>query len=190
MIRILAGSIAGGIVMFVVSFLFWATPLAGIGYAHVDDQRSAAVQTALAQNLPATGRYVVPDTRSAAGTILYGRGPVATIDYNSHGFATNDGGALLGGLIQDMVVVLLFGLALVPILSRVTDFASRARVVIGIAAAAAVMIQLADPIYAHGSWRFALYALIADIAMLAAGALVLTRWFLPYATDRERTIRR
>lgn len=179
MFRILIGSIAGGIAMFVVGFVFWATPLNRIGYARAGETQSAAVQTALAQNLTATGRYIVPDVSTPGGTILYGRGPVATIDYNTAGFATSDSGVLIGGLVQEIVVVLLIGLALMPVLARVPDFASRARVIVGVSAAAAVMIQLSDPIFSHASWRFAIYALFADIAMLAAGGLVLARWFLP-----------
>lgn len=185
MVRVLIGSIAGGVAMFVVGFIFWATPLMNIGYSHAGEQQSATVQTALAQNLPHTGRYIVPDPGTAGGTVLYGRGPVATIDYNIAGFSTAGTEPIIGGLIQEIVVVLMFGLALLPICGRVADFPSRARVVVGISAASAVMIQLADPIFNHADWRFALYALVADMAMLAAGGLVLARWFLPRAEQRQ-----
>jgi hypothetical protein len=184
MIRIVIGSVVGGAVMFVVGFIFWATPLAALGYSHAGEAQSAAVQTALAQNLSHTGRYIVPDVTTQGGTVLYGRGPVATVDYNSKGYATTDNGSLIGGLVQEIVVVLMFGLALLPICARVPDFESRARVVVGISAAAAVMIALSDPIFEHADWRFAIYAVVADIAMLAAGGLVLARWFLPHAGAR------
>lgn len=188
MIRILIGSIVGGIAMFVVGFIFWATPLSRIGYSGAEtEQQSAAVQTALAQNLPHTGRYIIPDPGTPGGTVLYGRGPVATVDYNTAGFSTSSSSSVIGGLVQEIVVVLLFGLALLPILGRVPDFTSRARVVVGVSAAAAVMIQLSDPIFNHGAWRFAIYALMADIAMLAAGGLVLARWFLPVPAVRADT---
>lgn len=181
MIRIVIGSVAGAIAMFVVGFIFWATPLAAIGYSHASEVQSTAVQTALAQQLgQESGRYTVPDVSTQSGTVLYGRGPIATIDYNSKGYATTDNGSLIGGFAQEFVVVLMFGLALWPILTRVSDFPSRARVVVGIAAAAAVMITLSDPIFDHADWRFAIYNLVACIAMLAAGGLVLARWFLPY----------
>lgn len=187
MFRIVIGSVAGGIAMFVVGFVLWATPLARIGYSSVPEQQSAAVQTVLAQNLPATGKYVVPNPSSASGTVLYGRGPVATVNFNTRGFSANGGGgSLIGGLIQSIVVTLMFGLALWPILGRVTDFASRARVVVGIAAAAVVLVEIAEPIYSHGAWRFAIYATIADILMLAAGGLVLARWFLPSGAGTVR----
>ena len=186
MIRILIGSVVGGIAMFVVGFVFWATPLAALGYSHADEQKSAAIQTALAQNLTGTGHYIVPDVTTQGGTVLYGRGPVATVDFNAAGFPTTDNAALIGGLVQEIVVVLMFGLALLPICARVQDFESRARVVVGISAAAALMIALSDPIINHADWRFAIYNLVADIAMLAAGGLVLARWFLPHAGERVR----
>ena len=185
MIRIVIGSIAGAIAMFITGFVFWATPLAAIGYSHAGEQQSAAVQTVLAQNLgTGTGHYIVPDVSTPGGTVLYGRGPIATVDYNSRGYPTTDNSALIGGLVQEFVVVLLFGLALWPILSRVPDFVSRARVVVGISAAASVMFTLSDPIFNHADWRFAIYNLVACIAMLSAGGLVLARWFLPYAGAR------
>lgn len=184
MIRIIVGSVAGAIAMFVAGFILYATPLANIGLSHAGEQQSAAVQTAIAQNLTSTGRYIVPDPGTPGGTILFGRGPVATVDVNTHGFSTSGTGPVIGGLIQEFVVVLMFGLALAPILSRVADFPSRARVVVGISAAAAMMIELSNPIFNHTGWRFAIYATVADILMLAAGGLVLARWFLPHAGER------
>jgi hypothetical protein len=182
MIRIVLGSIVGGAVMFVVGFIFWATPLSRLAYGHAEEAQSAAVQLALAQNLPHTGRFIVPDPGTAQGTVLYGRGPVATVDYNTAGAsASNSGSMLIGGYVQEVVVVLLLGLALWPILGRVPDFASRARVAVGVSAAATVMIELANPIFNHGPWGFAIYATIADLCMLTAAALVLARWFLPAA---------
>jgi hypothetical protein len=62
---------------------------------------------------------------------------------------------------------------------RVTDFPSRAKLAIGLTAAATLMIVTADPIWMHADWRYAIYALIADLAMLATSSLVITRWFLP-----------
>lgn len=188
MFRIVLGSIVGGAVMFVVGFIFWATPLSRLAYGHVEEGQSAAVQIALSQNLPHTGRFIVPDPGTAQGTVLYGRGPVATIDYNTAGAsASGSGTMLIGGFVQEIVVVLMIGLALWPILARVPDFESRARVAVGVSAAAAVMIELSNPIFNHGPWSFAIYAVIADICMLSAASLVLARWFLPGAASRVAT---
>lgn len=179
MIRTVIGGLIGGVVMFVVGFIFWASPLQKIAYSSATEQQSAAVQQALASNLPHTGRYVVPDPNTAGGTVLYGRGPIAIVDYNSAGFSTSDPSSVIGGLIHEVVVALMIAFSLYAVAGRVTDFDSRARLVIGFSAAAAVMIALSDPIFNHTGWRFAIYALVADVAMLVAPGLVIARWFLP-----------
>lgn len=179
MIRVLIGSVVGGIAMFVVGFIFWATPLNKIGLSTANEQQSAAVQLALAQNLPHTGRYIVPNPETPGGAVLYGKGPVASVDFNSAGYSTADASAMIGGLVQEIIVSLLIGLSLYVVAGRVTDFASRVRLVVGLSAAAVVMITTSDPIWMHGDWRYGLYALIADLAMLCASGLVIARWFLP-----------
>ncbi len=179
MVRIVVGSIAGGVAMFIVGFLFWATPLQYIGYSTASDAQNAAVQLSLAQNLPHTGRYVVPNMNSKDGANGYSKGPIATVDYNVGGFAGADPASMIGGFVQEVIVSLMIGLSLFAVAGRVTDFASRAKLAIGLSAAATVMIVISDPIWTHGDWRFAIYALIADLAMLSASSLVMTRWFLP-----------
>ncbi len=179
MVRVLIGSLVGAVAMFVVGFIFWATPLQRIGYSTASDAQNAAVQLSLAQNLPHTGRYVVPNPTTQAGGNGYTKGPIASIDYNSAGFSTADPASMIGGFVQELIVSLMIGLSLYVIAGRVPDVVSRVRVGFGLTAAATVMIVTADPIWMHGDWRYALYALIADLAMLAAATLVIVRWFLP-----------
>ena len=89
-IRAVIGGLVGAVAMFAVGIFFWATPLNHLAYANATEQQGAAVQLVLAQNLPHTGRYQVPDISTAGGTALYGRGPIATIDYNTKGFSPSD----------------------------------------------------------------------------------------------------
>lgn len=179
MIKVLLGGLVGGVVMFLVGFIVWASPLNHIAFSGLDATQSANVQQILASNLPHTGYYIFPDPGTAGGTILYGKGPVGMINYNSGGFSTQGGPWMLGGFIHECVVSLLIGLTLFGVAGRVTDFASRARLVIGFSAAACVMITLSDPIWMHGDWRFGIYALFADAAMLIVPGLVIARWFVP-----------
>jgi uncharacterized membrane protein len=183
MLKVLIGSLVGGLAMFITGFIFWATPLQYFGYSAASDAQNAAVQLSLAQNMPHSGRYVVPNPMSQAGANGYTKGPIASVDYNMRGFAPGDPASMIGGLAQEIVVSLMIALSLFAIAGRVTDFASRLRVAIGINAAATVMIVLGDPIWMHGDWRYAIYALVADVAMLSAASFVIARWFLP----NERT---
>jgi hypothetical protein len=179
MIKLVIGSFVGGVAMFIVGFIFWATPLNHIGLSQATEAQSSALQLGLSQNLPHTGRYIVPNPDTSGGTVLYGRGPVAIVDYNSGGFSTADSAAMIGGFVQEVVIALLIGLSLYAVAGRVTDFASRARLVVGFGAAAGVLMLLSDPIWMHADWRYAIYAFVADVAMFVAAGLVIARWFLP-----------
>jgi len=180
-IRALLGGLFGGVAMFVVGVLFWATPLNRLAYSSAGEAQGLAVQAALAANLPHTGRYRLPDPDTAVGTQLYGRGPIATIDFNTRGFSTSDPSGLLGGFVQEAVASMMIALSLFAISFRVTGFSSRLRLGLGLTAAATVMITLSDPIFAHGPWGFAIYNLVACLAMLWSAAFVIVRWFLPRA---------
>jgi hypothetical protein len=182
-IKVLLGGVIGGVVMFLVGFIVWASPLNSIGYSTLDATQSANVQVALAANLPHTGYYLFPNPGTSGGTTLYGKGPVGTINYNSSGFSAQGGPAMLGGLIHEVVVALLIGFSLFGVAGRVTDFASRAKLVIGFSAAACVLLALSDPIWMHGDWRFAIYGLFANAAMLIVPGLVIARWFVPVRPD-------
>jgi hypothetical protein len=181
-IKVVLGSIVGAIAMFIVGFLFWATPLSRIGISSAGEAQSAAIQLSLAQNLPSTGYYLIPNPATSNGAVLYGKGPTALVNFNTTGSSTSDPSAMIGRFVQEVIVSLLIALSLYVVAERVTDFASRARLVVGFSAAAVIMMTMSDPISMHGDWRYALYGLIADLAMLCASGLVIARWFLPTPT--------
>jgi hypothetical protein len=181
MVRLIIGSIAGGIAQFLVTFLFWWTPLSRLAFKVVGDGANADLQAALARNLTAsgTGTYAVPWTGTQQGTTLYGQGPIATVHFNVHGFAVSDSGALLGGLILSIIVAALIALALHGIATRVTSWADRARLVVLFAVAAALWLHLSQPLLHHADWGYFVYLAIGDALGFAAAGLVIARWFLP-----------
>ena len=180
MVRVIIGAAVAAVVMFIIGFIFFATPLARLGMANIDDAQAAAVQQALAANLPRTGTYSIPGTDTQAQTNMFSQGPIATVHYNTHGFAATDSGSLVMGLVLNFIVALLIGSALIGIDRRVTDLGSRARVAIIIAVAASAFVHLGEPIYWHHDWGHFIYLFVADALMLAAAGLVLA-WFLPRA---------
>ena len=180
MIRIIFGSAVAAIAMFVIGFIFFGPlGLSNLSTRNLDDTQAAAVQQSLAANLPGTGTYYVPEAgQSAAQTVMYGQGPIATVHYNVGGFAATDTTSLVGGLVFNFLVALLIGAALIGIDQRVPDFKSRARVAVIIAVAATAYNRLGEPIYAHHDWAHFIYAFIADGLSLAVAGLILA-WFLP-----------
>jgi hypothetical protein len=181
-IRILISGIAGTVAVYIVSFVFWGTRLSAFVTSNAGEAGEKALQQALAATLPNTGRYYVP-TPGGPGAALYNHGPIAVIDYNSAGYPTPDADlpAAITGLLMNWVVVMVIGLTLAIIASRVTDFKSRAGLVIGISTASAVLIVFAHVIFSHVDWHFAVYNLIANISIICAGGLVMARWSLPRA---------
>ena len=183
MTRVLVGSVAAAAAMFLIGFIFFATPLNLLAYSVANDAQNAAVQTALAANLHETGTYIIPWPMTADGTILYGRGPVATVHYNSMGFSTADMNAMLGGFIHMLVTAVLIAAALSGIAVRVTGFADRARLVVLFSLAASLFMHLGEPIWYHHDWTHFIYLFVADFAMFAVGGLVIAKWFLPQAAS-------
>jgi len=180
--RVILGSVVAAIAMFVVGFLFYATPLAKLSYSSLENAQAATVQRTLAANLTKTGTYFVPSPEATSEqTVMYGQGPIATIHYNMSGFPAMDGGALLGGFLLNFVVALLVGTALIGIDRRVPDFGARARLVVIFSIAASVLMHLGEPLFFHHDWPNAIYLFIADAATLAVAGLIIARWFLPRA---------
>jgi hypothetical protein len=178
MIRVIIGAAVAALAMLLIGFIFFATPLARLGMAKIDDGQAAAVQQTLAASLPRTGTYQVPGTDTQAQTNMYSRGPIATVHYNTGGFAAADPTMFVGGFVFNFIVALLIGAALIGIDKRVPDFGARARVAALIAVAATAFNHLGEPLYWHHDWGHFIYLFVADSAMLVAAALILA-WFLP-----------
>jgi hypothetical protein len=183
MIKLAIGSFVAAVAMFVTGFIFFATPIGMIAYSGANETQNAAVQAALAANLPQTGTYMVPDPSTQSGTTLYGQGPVATVHYNSKGFSLNDMSGIGYGFLQELIVCILLAGALSTLDRRIPDFASRAKIVVLFSIASSAMINLGNPIWLHHGWTYWTYSFVAEAAMLIAAGLVIARWFLPVAAE-------
>jgi hypothetical protein len=177
--KLLIGSFAAAIAMFFAGFLYFAGPAASLGYAKAGEAESATVQATLAANLPATGTYMIPNPATPSGTTLFGKGPVATVSYNSHGFPLEAMDGMIWGFALYLVVAILMAAALSQLDRRVPDFRSRAIVVICFSLAASALILLGNPIWMHHDWTFAIFTFVGDAFILCVGGLILARWFLP-----------
>lgn len=181
MAKTLFGGLLGGVAMFFIGFIFWGTPLSLLAFNHIEEAPSTALQAALAQTLTqsGTGTYSIPATGTAAGSVLYGKGPIATVHFNMAGFPAVDTASLLQGLLLALLTGVIIALALGAVGSRVTDFASRARVAILFALAGTVWTELGQPIFNHYGWGYWIYLFLSDFIALSAAGLIVARWFLP-----------
>lgn len=174
MTRALIGAAVAAVVMFILGFIFFATPLSKIGIGTLDNAQAAAVQQALAANVPSTGTYAVPSADTSEQTVMYGRGPVATIHYNAGGFSAADPSVMVMGFVHMLIVTLLMAVGLFTISRYVPSFGERVRLLVLGTVGAAVFMRLGEPIWYHQDWGYAIYAFIADcVSLIAAGLVIL-----------------
>jgi len=181
MVRTVIGGIVAGFILFFIGFVFWATPLNRLAFNDAGAAESAAVQAALAQNLTksGTGTYQIPNPDTAEGTVLYGRGPVASIHFNTSGFAVDDMNMMIVGLVFALVTGLLIAFALAAVGGGGRSFAGLARLVVLFSAAITFWTILAQPVFGHFGWGYWVYSFIAETTALVLAGLVVARWFMP-----------
>ena len=178
MIRVIIGSAAASVAMFIIGFIFFGIGLQNLAIKGVTDLQAAPIQQALRANIADTGTYVVPNDRTSEQTRMYGTGPVAMIHYNVEGqTAGMTAGTAFKGLIFNFAIALAIGLALIGIDGRVRDFGSRMRVVVIVAVAAAAFTHLGMPLYFPQGWAYYIYLFIADAVALAAAGIIVA-WFI------------
>ena len=179
--RVLIGGLVAGLILFVVGFIFWATPLSQLAYATATDQQGAAVQLSLNQNLTerGTGTYIIPNPATAEGAANYARGPIATVHYNTVGYSPDDMSMILPGLILALVSGILIAVGL-AFGARNANMGERARLVLFFSLGITVWTLLAQPVMNHFGWGYWIYSFIAQTVGLVLAGLVVTRWFLPH----------
>ena len=187
MIKLTLGSIVSALAMMIAAFIYFAGPLALTAYSVAGEAQSAAVQSVLAANLPETGTYMVPDPSTQSGTILFGKGPVATVHYNSSGFALDSADGMIWGLVLYLIVSVLIAGALSQLDRRIPDFKSRAIVVVLFSLAGSVLMTLGDPIWLHQDWTYAIFEFVGNSLILIIGGLILARWFMPTKAELTQT---
>jgi general stress protein CsbA len=174
-LRGLLGAVAAAVAMFVLGFVFFASGLQNLAIGDVDNMQAATIRQALAANLPETGTFSVPDDSTAEQTVMYGQGPIATIHYNSRGFAIGDPLVLLGGFMHMLIVALIMAAGLLTLSKYVASQGERIRLLLLGAIGAAVFIHLREPIWFHHDWTYAIYVLIADVVSLTIGGLIILK---------------
>jgi hypothetical protein len=173
--RALVGAVAAAVAMFILGFIFFASGLQNVAIGDVDNARAAAIQQALAANLPNTGTFSIPDESTAEQTVMYGQGPISTIHYNSAGFAMGDAQTMAGGFVHYLVVALLMATALLTLSRYVVNFREQVKVLILGTLAGTVFVHLREPIWFHHDWTYAIYLLIVDSITIAAGGLIILK---------------
>jgi hypothetical protein len=113
--------------------------------------------------------------------VLYGQGPVASIHFNTSGFAVDDMNMVIVGFVFALVTGLLMAFALAAVGGGGRSLAGTARLVVLYSVAITFWTILAQPVFGHFGWGYWIYSFIAETTALIAAGLVIARWFLPSA---------
>jgi len=180
MIRSVIGGLIAGAVMFFIGFIFWTPTLSQLAFSEVGEQQSAAVQLALSQSLApsGTGTYVIPSRSTPGGTVLYGNGPIATVHFNTSGFAAQDMSMIVPGLVFALVSGVLMSLGIGAV-AKENSFAETARMVLLFSLGMTIWTILAMPVFNHYGWGYWIYLFVSQTIALVAGGLIIARWFVP-----------
>jgi hypothetical protein len=180
--RILIGGLVAGLILFVVGFIFWATPLHEFAYKNAPDAQGAAIQLSLGQNLSqtGTGTYIIPAPHTQQGGALHSQGPIATVHFNVRGYSPDDMSMILPGFIMAVIAGLLIAFGLAAVGGGGRSFRSTAQLVILFSIGVTVWTLLAQPVFNHYGWGYWIYSFIAETTGLILAGLVVARWFLPH----------
>lgn len=183
MVRTIIGGLVGGLILFVMGFIFWATPLGELPFSRTGEAQNAAVQLSLAQNLTesGTGAYQIPSTRTRGGAALYAQGPIATVYFTTGGFSPDDTTMLAPGFVAAVISGLFISFGLAAVGGGGRSFSGTARLVVLFSTGFCAWEYLATPIFTHFGWRYWIYAFVAESISLILAGLVIAKWFLPRA---------
>ena len=174
--RLVLGSLAAGIAMWLVGFIFWSPLLSWIPLAAIPDADAQMVQQALAAKLGplGTGTYAIPSATTTAGTVLQANGPVAIVHFTNRGFPALDSFSLIWGLVLAIGCAFAGGLAMRMVAGGL-GFGERIRLVALLAVGVAGYADLSQPVFNHAPWGFFVFLFVSHVVTWVAAGAVLAR---------------
>jgi hypothetical protein len=126
-----------------------------------------------------TGTYIIPGHKTAEEAVLYAKGPIATVHFNTSGYSPDDMSGMLPGFIVAVIAGMLIALGLRAVAGPGIGFGGLARLVVLFSTGITIWTILAQPIFNHYGWGYWIYSWIAETAGLVAAGLIVAKWFLP-----------
>ena len=176
--NLLIGSLLAAVAVFLWGFVFWAV-LAELNT--VDSDAELALQSALAQHVPETGTYVLPQMRDdeAEYTLRHETGPTAMIFVQKEGSAPMSPSTFGLGLLHEFIFALLIGALLRMTWASLPSYGGRVGFVILAGVAAAFWSELGDPIWWAHPWGFHVMNLLYAVGAWAITGLIMARFAAP-----------
>ncbi|MBO6575205.1 MAG: hypothetical protein JJ896_07315 [Rhodothermales bacterium] len=174
--RLLLGSLLSAIALMIWGFVFWAGGGAAMGFSSLDVEAEQAVMSALAEHIPETGAYVLPDPETTSleeWTARHLAGPLAFLHVTRAGTDPMSPRVYVLGFLHMFIVSFLIGLGMIRVLSPSTSYIRR----IGFGGAVGVVVafwsNLSDPIWFYEPWPYHLTTSLYDlVSFLIIGAVL------------------
>jgi hypothetical protein len=181
MLKSALGALLAAIAMFVWGFIYWGSGLVD-PFTHMTPEAETALGETLKANLTSDGVYVLPDPKNGTEEEWMQRmsaGPFAMTNFKSGGappFETT----LAFGFVHMLVTTILLAALLMYVTPAATYF-DRLKIVATVGLIAAVFAHLAQPIWWHYPWTYAVLGAIYDL-----GAYVISGAILAYFVSPAR----
>jgi hypothetical protein len=156
--RVFFASALAALVQFLWGALFWVgLPISNLAYT--ESPNPERLTELLRSELPSSGTYLLPpnelrDRDFAAWSRWHERGPRATLFYRAEGAASTPASEFALGYVQMLAGILVVALLLHFFAAGVEPYWGRVAFVAGVFLAAAILVDLAAPIWAHLDWRY------------------------------------
>jgi hypothetical protein len=188
-IRLIIGALLAAVVLMGWGFVFWAfSPVSDSMVKRLPDE--PAVIAALKKSNLETGHYFYPypdkdimagkdPSKTEAWKKEHRDGPLVEISYNKQGEDPMNPIMYAMGFVHFFAGALLAGLLLILALPRLPTYLGRVGFVFLLGLFATVALQLADPIWFHHPWGFALLKGGFDVGCWLLAGLVLAAFLRP-----------
>ncbi len=173
--RFVIGVFLAALAMFMWGFVFFGSGLFDI-HDHLSPAQEQAASQALASQIPASGFYMLPDTKNGSTTELAARmrsGPFVRLHFHKGGVSFEDPTVMGKGFLHMLVVCFLFALALRAVWSPGSPYFRRLRIAFLFGLGAAAFAQLGGPIWWHATWTPAFKMALYDfVSYFLAGSVL------------------
>jgi hypothetical protein len=182
--RLVIGSVAAAVAMFLLGFVFYGSPLFNSARVDVPAETQLAVHEAL-KALPQSGFYAIPFAEGGDPELVaaHEAGPIATVSLTKPGGPVMDPMVMVKGFLHMVASAFLIGYILWAMRGRLVDFGGRMKLIGMIAFAMTVYFNIGKAVWWPGGWTFNLYVAVADFVTLLAAGFVIARWFMPKAAS-------
>jgi hypothetical protein len=172
--RTILGIVLAAVAVFFWGYLFWGlNPLPYTSWKQSTGDEAA--QAALREHFPEDGTYFIPSPMNPEVERLHLKGPVAFLNIKSGG-PMMDSSAMIGGLLQNLLVatVLLALLKLVP--SAISELGSQIKYAALFGLVAALLIDLGDVVWWFEDVAWKLHMAFYHITSFVIFTVVLCRF--------------